>query len=161
MGQEAFHLGGERRAEFKFAAVYRVQKAEAAGVQREPAVGPARMSGPFRLVAGIAQHGVAQLGEVDANLVAPTRFESHAHMRRVGPTAHHFKVRDRSLADFFVVGREAFEFARGGEQRVAGAAILRDSAGDDRFVFSLRLSLRELVAQQLRDLGRLAVDEQP
>jgi len=74
-------------------------------MQSQPAEGPTRVGGEPRPIAVVANHRMTGFREMDANLVAASRFEPNADERGVGPAAFNREVRHRVLALFlFVIG---------------------------------------------------------
>ena len=64
---------------------------------------------------------MAGLGEVDANLVAAAGLQADLHQRRIGQLLDDAEVRDRELANFFILGRKTVQVLVGRQQRLEGA----------------------------------------
>lgn len=71
-------------------------KAERLSVQRHSLANPARVLAAAGAVSGVAQHGMAKLGQVDTNLISSSGFQMHFQQRRIG----------KSLCDFIVCDRQ-------------------------------------------------------
>src|SRR5262249_27782849 len=113
-------------------------------------------------VAAVAQHGVADLGEVDADLMLAARLQSHTHERRVLEPLDDGEVRDRALArptDGGRVHREALRVLH--EPGLDRAALAREAAGDDGRVDAARFARFELRSHPLHSAGGPREGEQP
>ena len=78
-------------------------QSERSRVQRQSTEGPTRVGGESRTVAVVANDRVARFGEVNANLIASTRFKPNSGQRRVGPALLDGEMRDRMFSIFFLV----------------------------------------------------------
>ena len=98
---------------------------------------------------GVAEDGVAVVGEVDADLVAAAGFEADFDGGGVGQRLEDAIVRDRELAFVGVARGVLVEIAGGGQVRAKRAGGGRDGAGHDGDVGALGLALLELFLQRL------------
>src|SRR5262249_39980457 len=126
--RQAAEAGWGRGRELDGLAGLRMEEAEPGRVEAEAADRVARAA-----VEAVADDRMAQLGELDAELVAPSGPEAQLEERRVGPACHHPVVRDGGPAGLGVApdAQPLVLDEPGGQRAGVGADPALDDGGVD------------------------------
>jgi len=114
----------------------------------------------LRPIDGVADHGVAEGGEVDANLVRASRLEREGHGGRAGEPLEHAVVRDGAHAMLSGPrGSAAAVAAVADDVEADGSRVVDDASFHERDVCALDVVASEELLQPAQDLAGAGEDD--